>query len=315
MSTPSSSTSVTFRAIGTDNQLVVTEPATLATATSIALVHLGELDRAASRFRADSEVRALARLAAARDATAPVSDLLADYLRAALRVARLTDGLVDPTVGAALVAQGYDDDLAIVQSRATTPLRPDVCVPGWRSIQLVGRQVSLTAGTLLDLGSSAKAHAADTIARLLTTSLPGGFLVNLGGDIATSGTLPAGGWQIMVESGGGAVSQIVTGHGQAIVTSSTGRRVWQTDGGERHHVIDPRTGQTATTPWASVTVAGASALEANAASTAAIVLGATAPGWLELHGLPARLDGRDGSLTTTCGWPVPEHSVPGQVAA
>jgi thiamine biosynthesis lipoprotein len=54
-----------------------------------------------------------------------------------------------------------------------------------------------------------------------------------------------------------------------------------------------------------VSCAGASALEANAASTAAIVLGPDAPAWLQAHGIPARLDRADGGVALTCGWPAP----------
>jgi thiamine biosynthesis lipoprotein len=95
----------------------------------------------------------------------------------------------------------------------------------------------------------------------------------------------------------------VTSTGQAIATSSTQRRVWQTDDGPRHHIVDPRTGRTASTVWSQVSCAATSCLEANAASTAAIVLGADAPDWLVEHGIPARLETLDGHVVTTPGWP------------
>jgi thiamine biosynthesis lipoprotein len=156
---------------------------------------------------------------------------------------------------------------------------------------------------VLDLGSTAKAHAADTIARLLATLLPGGFLVDLGGDVAVGGPAPDAGWQVGVEASDGSVLQVVSTTRQALATSSTRLRRWATTGGARHHVVDPRTGTTAPATWAQVTCAGASALEANAASTAAIVLGPAAPSWLAGHGIPARLDGADGTVHLTPGWP------------
>ncbi len=300
-------TATSFRAIGTDNHVVVTDPGTLDAALAIALAHLAELDRAASRFRADSEVRVLARRAARGPVRAHLSAILDDYLRAALRAAALTDGLVDPTVGAAMLAEGYDADLDVVRSRPPfrTPLdAPAATVPGWRSIvrdPLTGA-VDLPTGTLLDLGATGKAHAADTIAALLAVSLPGGFLVNLGGDLATGGASPAAGWGIAID---GSDEVVLAGPRQAFATSSTRRRTWRTDAGDRHHIIDPRIGRTARTPWAQVTVVAASALEANAASTAAVVLGADAPAWLTARRLPARLVDHDGTVVRTCGWP--EH--------
>lgn len=302
----------TFHAIGTTNRIHVTDTATLLPATTIAREHLAELDAAASRFRPDSEVSDVARLAAHKSVRTPVSPLLADYLRAAIRGARITDGLVDFTVGAALVAAGYDLDLDVVRGR-TEPFRLSAdalsragqsSVPGWQAVTLDGLDVlTCPAGTLIDLGATAKAHAADVIARRLHAALPGGFLVNLGGDIASSGTLPPGGWRIGVEAADGRVRQVVALTGQAIATSSTQLRTWQTEAGPAHHIIDPRTGRPAEAVWAQVTCVAADALEANAATTAAVVLGADAPAWLSDNGIPARLDHRDGTVATTPGWP------------
>jgi thiamine biosynthesis lipoprotein len=71
-----------------------------------------------------------------------------------------------------------------------------------------------------------------------------------------------------------------------------------------HHIVDPRTGLPADGPWRTATVAADDALRANAASTAAIVLGADALDWLDAAGYAARLVARDGSVHTTAGWPV-----------
>jgi thiamine biosynthesis lipoprotein len=46
---------------------------------------------------------------------------------------------------------------------------------------------------------------------------------------------------------------------------------------------------------------------ANTASTASLVLGASAPAWLAERGLPARLVARDGSVTVVGGWPEAEE--------
>lgn len=302
-------TATRFDAIGTTNRILVTDPA----------AHRGDRRGEGAprrprcgrlRFRDDSEVSALAARAAFGPAWCFGSPTFTDYLRDGLRAARLTDGLVDPTIGAAMVASGYDADMDAVRSRPTpTTPRPAsaAIIPGWRQVQVsdTGR-TEVPAGTLIDLGATAKAAAADRIAALLARRLPGGFLVNLGGDVATSGALPDGGWRIGVEAADGTILQVVTGIGQAFATSSTQKRTWATSEAAtptRHHIVDPRTGTTAITPWAQVTCAAATALEANAASTAAIILGADAPAWLASHGIPARLDGLDGAVTTTPGWP------------
>jgi thiamine biosynthesis lipoprotein len=73
--------------------------------------------------------------------------------------------------------------------------------------------------------------------------------------------------------------------------------------GEFHHIVDPRTGRPADTPWRTVSVAASSCVDANAASTAAVALGARAPAWLESASLPTRLAAEDGRVTTVAGWP------------
>ena len=70
-----------------------------------------------------------------------------------------------------------------------------------------------------------------------------------------------------------------------------------------HHIVDPRTGMSATGPWRTVSDAAATCAEANAASTAAIVAGDRAVAWLSGQGLPARLVGRDDSVRFVAGWP------------
>ncbi|MGO4597258.1 FAD:protein FMN transferase [Terrabacter sp. 2RAF25] len=305
MNATAAATAATFSAIGTTNTILVTDPGTLDDAVAIASRHLVELDRAVSRFRPDSEVSLLAVRARRAPAESFLSPTFAAYLGAALRVARLTGGLVDPTVGSALVAGGYDDDLDAVRARPDFHQTRIGSVPHWHTVQLnpSGRRVTVAAGTLIDLGATAKAHAADTIAQLLTARLPGGFVVNLGGDVAVSGSPPPQGWSIGIDGADGVTRQVVTSTGQAIATSSTQRRVWTVDGTTRHHIVDPRTGHTAPAVWAQVSCAAATCLEANAASTAAIVLGDDAPAWLEANGIPARLDAADARVVTTTGWP------------
>jgi thiamine biosynthesis lipoprotein len=301
-----------FEAIGTTIRLVVTDPAVLEEATAEVRDHLAALDLAVSRFRPDSEVSRLALAAEGGPASALASPTFAGSLRAALRTARLTDGLVDPTVGRAVVHAGYDADIDVVRRRAASaaPTGSPAAVPGWRSITIdpVTDRVEVPQGCLLDLGASAKAHAADVLAQRLAARLPGGFLVNLGGDIALSGQAPDEGWQVAVDDVTGATLQVVgLVSGQGIATSSTRHRTWfDADGGTRHHILDPRTGHTANATWDQVTCVAANALEANAASTAAVVLGEDAPKWLRTKGIPARLDG-PGRVVTTSGWPDPSQ--------
>ena len=95
----------------------------------------------------------------------------------------------------------------------------------------------------------------------------------------------------------------------ALATSSTTLRRWRRGPETIHHILDPATGAPAAAPWRTVSVAAATCVDANTASTAAIVRGSGAEAWLERLGLPARLCRHDGSTVRTAGWPAPEREV------
>jgi len=295
-----------FGVFGTTAVLLVTDSAALAEARAVADRELAAVDRAASRFRADSELTVLNR---AGGAARPVSPLFADLIAAALRAARLTDGAVDPTCAAALADLGYDRDFEQVRAGTAAPRSAPAPVPGWHSVELdpAAGQACLRDGALLDLGATAKAWAADRCAELIAGRVGGGVLVSLGGDIAVAGTAPDGGWRVKVTddhaAGPGAPGQTVAITDGGLATSSITVRAWRSGGRPVHHIIDPATGGPARTCWRTVSVAAGTCVDANTASTAAIVRGAAAPGWLAGAGLPARLVRPDGTAVTTAGWP------------
>jgi thiamine biosynthesis lipoprotein len=298
----------TFSVFGTTATLLVTEPGRLEAARVIADAELAAVDRACSRFRPDSE---LSRLNAADGAVTSVSELFAALVEAALRSARLTDGDVDPTCGQALAEIGYDRDFAVLQAAepqaaGEQPRRlagPAARVPGWRSVKLDNRRhlAQLENGAHLDLGATAKAWSADRCAEIIAAELGSGVLVSLGGDIAVAGPPPADGWRVRVTDDHAAGPEAPGSGGLA--TSSTTVRAWAVGGRRMHHIIDPATGEPARSCWRTVSVAAASCVDANTASTAAIIRGSAALPWLRDAGLPARLVREDGSVETTAGWP------------
>ncbi|MHB8185212.1 MAG: FAD:protein FMN transferase [Dermatophilaceae bacterium] len=298
-----------WNAIGTTVRIVVTDGTHLESARAMLADDLAALDAACSRFRADSE---LLRLAASAGEPTMVSPLLAGAVRAALRGAQLTQGDVDPTVGRAMETIGYDRDFATVPAHGGA-LRVTVRhVPQWRQIKLdeAASLLTVPVGVRLDLGATAKAWAADRSAGKIARALSCGVLVSLGGDIAVAGDVPPGGWSIRVQDITGdpftpseGPSSIVAIRQGGLATSSTSARRWQRGGDVMHHILDPRTGRPADSIWRTVSVAAGSALDANIASTAAIIRGHRAASWLAKLGLPARLVTVDGTVTTVAGWP------------
>jgi thiamine biosynthesis lipoprotein len=298
-------------ALGTTARLVAWPPQNLGRMLGAVDAELARLDLEASRFRADSEISAMHRGSAAAHR---VSEGLAEAIGVALAAARWTGGLVDPTVGAALCSLGYDRDFAAIGDGQDAALPAPAPVPGWRSVRLAGQVVHLPAGIRLDLGATAKGLGADRAARAAFGAVggSGGVLVSLGGDVAVAGQAPDGGWPLLVADEhrqarqfepGRAPAQVVRLTGGGLATSSVTCRRWRRAGRLLHHIVDPRTGYPAGGPWRTVSVAAASCAEANAASTAAIIMGERAPAWLTAQGLPGRLvaDGR--RVLRCCGWP------------
>ena len=281
--------------------LVVTDDSQLADATGLVKDYLAEVELAASRFRDDSEI---VRLARDQNGVARISDVLADLVAEALRAAARSNGAVDPTVGTAMRRIGYDRDIELVLSGGapvSAVVRP---VPGGRRVTLRGNWLRVPHGIELDLGATAKAVAADRCAALVSESLGTGVLVGLGGDIATAGATPAGGWQVRVQDRPeDPPVQVTLGPGDALATSSTVSRAWSRGTSRMHHIVDPATGLPARTPWRSVTVAASTCVEANTASTGSLVIGQAACPWLMSLGLPARLLGHDGEVLAFNAWP------------
>lgn len=298
--------SVTFPALGTTAVLVVTEPGRLAAAEHMLRAQLIAIDEACSRFRPDSEI---SRLHEQAGSEAAVSPLLAEAIAVALRAGRLTGGVVDPTVGTAMADLGYDRDYDLIEPDNPLPVPLGRPAPGWWRVSLDerARRVLLPRTVRLDLGATAKAFAADRAARSIAGALGIGVLVSLGGDVSVSGPAPEGGWRIGVaddhRATGPVPSTTVTIRSGGLATSSTTCRTWRRAGRTVHHIVDPRTGETPEPAWRTASVAAASCVDANTASTAAIVLGWAAPGWLTAARLPARLVGQSGEPLTVAGWP------------
>lgn len=302
-----SAASAEFRALGTSARVVVDQP-DIGDARELLDAELAAIDAACSRFRDDSDLMRVNRAGGRRVEIGP---LLCEAVEVALRAARLTDGRVDPTVGAALRILGYDRDFDLVE-RAGAVLRVRAArVPGWQTVELdrVRSTIRLSADVQLDLGATAKALAADRAARRIADTLGCGVVVGLGGDVAVAGPPRSGGWPLRVTddhaAGPDAPGETVAISAGGLATSSTTVRRWARGDEVHHHVVDPGTGRSADGPFRTVSVAAVSCVDANIATTAAIVLGDDAPAWLANAQLPARLVHRDGRVVYVGGWPGP----------
>lgn len=295
----------TFETWGTYVFLGVRDPGDLGLAHRLATSVLADVDRTCSRFREGSD---LTRANARPGRWVDVDPLLVAAVTVACEAADQTDGLVNPLLGRHLVHLGYDRDFGLLTECEDHLLqRDDSPVPdadAWRGIGLdAGGAIRVPTGTALDLGATAKAWAADVIAAAFTSELSGSAVISLGGDLAIAA--PDGEpWSVAIsERPGAAPDQTILLDGGGLATSSTRVRRWRRGGTERHHLLDPRTGQPATDARRTVTATGPTCTAANTASTAAVVLGTAAEPWLTARGVTARLVDADGAVHTTGAWP------------
>ena len=295
---PAGLAQTTFHAMGTTVALLLPSAASEQATQSVADL-FATWEQALSRFRPDSE---LSRLNAQVGQPVVVSPLLLRVLTAALDAAEATQGIYDPTLLRQLIALGYDRSFDTLSG--SVPATSTLVVGGgaWRGIQIDRgkRLVMLPDGAQLDFGGIAKGMAVDAALDLLREHGVTAALVNAGGDLGMLGTPPAlDHWPVQTPTG-----EVVALRGGALATSGIGRRQWMQGGQRRHHLLDPRSGESARSGLWSVTVAADRCMQAEVAAKAALILGpAAGVNFLQQHRLSGLLIREDGTCSATGAWP------------
>lgn len=231
-------------------------------------------EQLASRFRPDSEV---SRINGSAGRWVDTGWDFVAILTASLEAAAATGGLVDPLLAEHVVAAGYDTWAGQDSGLLGIPN-----AYRWPSIEIrpggAAAQVRIPPGSALDLGAVTKGWLADRLTQIVNSSTGADCVANMGGDLRVLS--PGQPWVVAAQADDGReTSMELTDAGLA--TSGVGHRSW----GGGHHLIDPRTGLPAETPWTSVSVLAGTAAGANSASTAAAILGDAGPDWLADIGL------------------------------
>jgi len=260
--------------MGTTAQITLLEGSPALLADMVSRVH--DLEARWSRFDDRSELSRLN--ASARNEPVAVSAETYRLISTSIAAWRHTAGRFDPSVLAAVVANGYDRTYdAIAQRRARRVATPPA-VPGCWGIELdeSDRTVTLPAGVRLDPGGIGKGLAADIVAEQALVDGAAGILVDIGGDMRVAGIGPEdGSWIIDVEDPlqPGTVALHLAVNDVGIATSSRLRRHWMIEDEHRHHLLDPTTGRPTATDIVAATVISTSGWWSEALTKALFVSG------------------------------------------
>ena len=261
-----------------------------------------------SRFLPDSDVT---RLNWAEGRTITVDPLTVRLLSAMLDAASLTAGDYDPTLLPDLVSAGYA--ASVLDPDRVTTLPTSARAPGnLRGIVIDGTTIRMPLGTTIDPGGIGKGLAADIVCEDALAGGAWGALAEIGGDIVVAGQAPDGvAWRLGVENplrdadddGAPEHSAIVRLASGALVTSSQRKRRCGTAQGERHHLISPRTHDSARTSIQTVSVIAATGSRAESLTKPGFLRDTTEYlAWLPTVGAAGLVIDDTGAMTSSANW-------------
>lgn len=250
---------------------------------NLAITDAERLEARYSRYRTDSLLSAINRVAAA-GGTIDVDEETASLLNYADTCHRESDGLFDITSG--LLRQAWDFKSGKLPEDSRVRRLLDRV--GWHKVRWSPPTLRFEPGMELDLGGVVKEYAADHLATLCRNAGARHGLVNLGGDIRVIGPHPDGGpWRIGIQhprKAGAEALETIALHQGGVASSGDYERCITVDGIRYGHILNPKTG------WpvqhmAAVTVVGDFCVVAGSASTIAMLKQKDGPAWLEGLGL------------------------------
>lgn len=229
-----------------------------------------KVDRLMSTYKKDSEVSRLNR----NGYLDFVSSELAYVLRKARQYSEMSDGAFDITVKPVLdlYKRSFETRNSLPDAKELAEVLKLV---DYRNVVVVDKRVELKPkGCMIDLGGIAKGYAIDQAIKALQENQINHGLVNAGGDIRTFGTKPDGTqWKVALQNPRDPDDYItkLELNDRAVATSGDYERYFD-ESKSTHHIMDPKTGKSAT-ELISVTVVAERAIDADALATAVFVLG------------------------------------------
>jgi thiamine biosynthesis lipoprotein len=296
--------SVTDTRMGTSVTVTLVHPDAAAARGMIrsTFAEMERLEALLSRHRSDTPVSRLGRDGLVREAPPE----LLEILQRSLDVATMTDGAFDVTV--APVLDLYRERF---HELGTAPSRVEVedalALVGYRGVRIENRLVTLERpGMAITLDGIAKGYVVDRAVATLVSAGAERVMVEAGGDLATRGRGPDDeSWRVAIQDPHHSTGSlgVLRLHGQGVASSGDYVQAFTQDR-RLHHLLDPRTGRSPD-HTSGVTVTAPTAMDADALSTAAFVVGpAKGLDLLEgLEGVEGLIVTKDGDALRTRGFP------------
>jgi len=209
------------------------------------LAELARLEAVFSVYRADSAISALNRDGRLDAAPAEFTELLTH----ALGIARISDGLYDPTIQPVwqLYFRHFTAATVDPAGPSAEALGAALALVGWRNVEIDGRRVAFTRpGMGLTLNSGAQGYITDRVAAVLRAHGFEKMLVDMGEPRALSTKPDGSAWRIGIANPADpskAVTELDVV--DKCVATSGGYGTLFDEAGNFTHIIDPRSGRTA----------------------------------------------------------------------
>lgn len=240
---------------------------------------LAELNRMMSTYDPKSEISQFNQLDS--EDWFPVSRETAKVVAFALEVSKKTDGAFDPTIGPVVNLWGFGPGKRRVRPPNDESFAKALERVGYQNIVVRMDPPALrktNSSVYLDLSAIAKGYAVDQISELLQAQGIHSSLVDIGGEVRTSGIKPEGRpWRVAVEKPQAdqekPFQEILEIRDASLATSGDYRNYFEQEGIRYSHTIDPKTGSPIRHQLAVVSVQTKECMEADALATALLVMG------------------------------------------
>ncbi len=214
-----------------------------------------------------------------------ISEETGQVVTAGLKASQESNGAFDMTVKPLVKLWGF----GVASSESGLPTASQIAAAqsqvGWQKIEIRDDSLAIRKANpemQMDLSGIAQGYSVDRIAQQLEQAGVTTFLVEIGGEAVSRGKKPDGtSWRVGIERPNlmlpthDAIQSVIRLENQAVATSGDYRQFRVVDGERYSHIIDPRTGRPIRHSLASATVIANSCMEADALSTALMVMGET----------------------------------------